>query len=135
MAFGGSAAKLTVDAAVLSLFVSGATANSTLLDGPAQWITESGTVTLFNHNDNSSGLSIINCTGRTVSLGGRGSSPFLDAVEVEDVEAALAAPHRGHVADDVTAHHALVLLLRQLFNQTPCGPKGVTSQAKSQTVT
>lgn len=66
-------------------------------------------------------------TGRTspafigiVSLGGRGSSPFLDAVEVEDVEAALAAPNRGHVADDVTAHHALILLLRQLFNQTPC---------------
>lgn len=91
--------------------MSGATANSTLLDGPAQCITESGTVTLFNHNDNSSGLSIINCTGRTVSLRGRGSSPFLDAVEVEDVEAALAAPHRGHVADDVTAHHALILLL------------------------
>lgn len=97
--------------------------NDTLLDGPAQCVTQSGTVTLFNHNDNSNGLSIINVTGRTVGLGSRGSSPFLDAVEVEDVEAALAAPHWGHVADDVAAHHALVLLLRQLFNQTPCGPK------------
>lgn len=66
---------------------------------------------------------MINGRGRTISLRGRGSSPFLDAVEVEDVEAALAAPHRGHVTDDVAAHHALVLLLGQLLNQTPCGPK------------
>lgn len=34
--------------------------------------------------------------------------------------AALAAPHRGHEPDDVTANHALILLLRQLFNKTPC---------------
>lgn len=57
----------------------------------------------------------------TVCLRGRGTSPFLDTVQVEDVEAALAAPHRGHEPDDFTAHHALVLLLRQLFNQTPYG--------------
>lgn len=61
--------------------------------------------------------------GRTVCLRGRGSSPLLDAVQVEDVEAALAAPHRGHAADDVAADHALVLLLRQLLDQTPCGGK------------
>lgn len=57
----------------------------------------------------------------TICLRGRGTSPFLDTVQVEDVEAALAAPHRGHEPDDFTAHHALVLLLRQLFNQTPYG--------------
>lgn len=57
----------------------------------------------------------------TVCLGGWGSSPFLDTVQVKDVEAALAAPHRGHEPYHFTAHHALVLLLRQLFNQTPCG--------------
>lgn len=34
--------------------------------------------------------------------------------------AALAAPHRGHEPDDVAANHALILLLRQLFNQTSC---------------
>lgn len=59
-------------------------------------------------------------TRRTVCLWGWRSSPFLDAVEVEDVEAALTAPHRRHDPDHVTAHHALVFLLRQLFNQTPC---------------
>lgn len=36
------------------------------------------------------------------------------------MEAAQAAPHRSHAPDDITAHHALVLLLRQLLNQTPC---------------
>lgn len=36
------------------------------------------------------------------------------------MEAALAAPHRGHDPDDVAAHHALVLLLRQLLDQTSC---------------
>lgn len=55
-----------------------------------------------------------------ICLRGRRSSPFLDAVQVEDVEAALAAPHGGHDSDDIAANHALVLLLRQLFNQTPC---------------
>lgn len=34
--------------------------------------------------------------------------------------AALAAPHWSHGADDVTANHALILLLRQLFDQTSC---------------
>lgn len=57
---------------------------------------------------------------RTVCLGGRRSSPFLDAVQVEDVEAALAAPHGGHQPDDVAANHALVFFLRQLLDQTPC---------------
>lgn len=37
------------------------------------------------------------------------------------MEAALAAPHRGLESDDFTADHALILLLRQLFNKTPCG--------------
>lgn len=59
--------------------------------------------------------------GCTVCLRGRGSSPFLDAVQVEDMEAALAAPHRGPESDDFTANHALILLLRQLFNKTSCG--------------
>lgn len=54
--------------------------------------------------------------GRTICLRGRGSSPFLDAVQVEDVEAALAAPHWGHDPNDITAHHALILLLRQLLD-------------------
>lgn len=57
---------------------------------------------------------------RVVCLRGRRSSPFLDAVQVEDVEAALAAPHGGHQPDDVAANHALVLFLRQLLDQTPC---------------
>lgn len=57
---------------------------------------------------------------RTVCLRGRRSSPFLDAVQVEDMEAALAAPHGGHQPDDVAANHALVLFLRQLLDQTPC---------------
>lgn len=59
--------------------------------------------------------------GRTVRLRRRRSSPLLDAVQVEDVEAAVAAPHRGHEPDHVAAHHALVLLLRELLDQTPCG--------------
>lgn len=57
---------------------------------------------------------------RLVRLRGRRPSPFLDAVQVEDVEAALAAPHRSHDPDYITAHHALVLLLRQLLDQTTC---------------
>ncbi len=61
--------------------------------------------------------------GCTVCLRGRGSGPLLDAVQVEDVEAALAAPHRGHEPDDVAANHALILLLGQLLNKTPCGGK------------
>ena len=64
----------------------------------------------------------------TVCLRGRGLGPFLDAVQVEDVVAALAAPHWGHEPDDVAANHALVLLLRQLFNQTSCGVTGFRRQ-------
>lgn len=56
----------------------------------------------------------------TVCLGGRRTGPLLDAVQVEDVETALAAPHGGHEPDDVAANHALVLLLRQLLDQTAC---------------
>lgn len=66
-------------------------------------------------------------TGRTppsfspiLCLRGRGAGPLLDAVEVENVEAAQAAPDRGHDPDDITAHHALVLLLRQLLDQAAC---------------
>lgn len=55
-----------------------------------------------------------------VRLRGRGSSPFLDAVEMEDVVAALAAPHRGHDPDDIATNHALVLLLSELLNQATC---------------
>lgn len=62
----------------------------------------------------------VNQCQRTVCLRGRRSSPFLYAVEVEDVETALAAPHGRHEPDDVAANHALVLLLRQLLDQTPC---------------
>lgn len=61
------------------------------------------------------------CEGHTVRLRGRGPGPLLDAVQMEDVEAAVAAPHRGHDPDDVAAHHALVLLLGQLLDQAPCG--------------
>lgn len=57
---------------------------------------------------------------RVVCLRGRRPSPFLYAVEVEDVETALAAPHGRHEPDDVAANHALVLLLRQLLDQTAC---------------
>lgn len=57
----------------------------------------------------------------TVCLRGWRSSPFLDAVQVEDVEAALAAPNWSHESDDVAADHALVFLSRQLFYQTPYG--------------
>lgn len=39
---------------------------------------------------------------------------------MEDVVAALTAPHRGHEPDDLAAHHALILLLRQLLNKAPC---------------
>ena len=56
----------------------------------------------------------------TFSLRGRGPGPLLDAVEVEDVVAAMAAPHRRHEADHITAHHALVLLLGELLYQTTC---------------
>ena len=55
----------------------------------------------------------------TVSLRGRRPGPLLNAVEMEDVVAALAVPHRSHDPDDLTAHHALVLLLRQLLDQAP----------------
>lgn len=39
---------------------------------------------------------------------------------MEDVIAALTAPHRSHGPHHVTANHALVLLLRQLLDQTAC---------------
>jgi len=70
--------------------------------------------------------------GGTVCLRGRGSGPLLDAVQVEDVEAAQAAPHWGHAPDDVTANHALVLLLGQLLNQTPCGGKSGDRRSRIQ---
>lgn len=57
---------------------------------------------------------------RIVGLRRRGSSPLLDAVQVEDVEAAVAAPDRSHGPDHVTANHALVLLLGQLLDQAAC---------------
>lgn len=63
----------------------------------------------------------------TVCLRGRGARPLLDAVQMEDVEATLAAPHRGHGPDHVAAHHALVLLLRQLFNQAACGVESTSN--------
>lgn len=52
------------------------------------------------------------------------------------MEAALAAPHRGHEPDDVTANHALVLLPGQLFNQTPCegARSGVQERRGTQTI-
>lgn len=49
---------------------------------------------------------------RIVCLRGWGSGPLLDAVQMEDMEATLAAPHRSHEPDNVTTHHALVLLFR-----------------------
>jgi len=65
-------------------------------------------------------------SGPAVTFGLRGGRPcpLLDAVEVEDVVAAVAAPHGGHEAHDVTAHHALVLLLGELLDQAPCRGRG-----------
>lgn len=54
----------------------------------------------------------------TIGLWGRGARPLLDAVEVEDVEAVLAAPDGSHDSDHLAAHHTLILLLAQLLDQT-----------------
>lgn len=56
---------------------------------------------------------------RVFSLRGGGPGPLLDAVEVEDVVAALAAPHWRHYSNGVATHHTLVLLLGELLYQTP----------------